>query len=153
MHPYMHSSRRIFSVLMVLVSVGAFGVLGAGHGLATPAQALGTLPLQENGSAPQATATPCGAGAGWNVVAAPDGSSYSNALYGVAAISSADAWAVGEQYSSNLSAYVALLEHWDGSAWSVVAGSPYGLTQRAVAALATNDVWVVGWMGGYGFSP
>ncbi|HUS14308.1 MAG TPA: S-layer homology domain-containing protein, partial [Chloroflexia bacterium] len=74
-------------------------------------------------------------------------------LYGVTAVAANDAWAVGEQYDSGLSSNVALMEHWNGSTWSVVPDSPYGLSLRGVAAFAANDVWAVGWMGGYGFRP
>jgi hypothetical protein len=74
-------------------------------------------------------------------------------LYGVASISSTDTWAVGstagpwDTYTSTT-----LIEHWTGSAWSVVP-SPnpsddpiYGANQLYdVKAFAANDVWAVGW--------
>jgi hypothetical protein len=74
-------------------------------------------------------------------------------LYGVAAVSASEAWAVGstagpwDTYTS-----FTLIEHWTGSAWSVVP-SPnpskdpiYGANQLyAVRAFASNDVWAVGW--------
>jgi hypothetical protein len=74
-------------------------------------------------------------------------------LYGVAAVSPSDAWAVGytagpwDTYTSTT-----LIEHWTGSAWSVVP-SPnpsdddiYGANQLYdVRAFAPNDVWAVGW--------
>lgn len=74
-------------------------------------------------------------------------------LYGVAAVSPSEAWAVGytagpwDTYTSTT-----LIQHWTRSAWSVVA-SPnpaddpiYGANQLYdVRAFAANDVWAVGW--------
>ena len=74
-------------------------------------------------------------------------------LYGVAAVSASEAWAVGytagpwDTYTSTT-----LIQHWTGSAWSVVtspnlADDPiYGANQLYdVRAFAPNDVWAVGW--------
>jgi hypothetical protein len=74
-------------------------------------------------------------------------------LYGVATVSASEAWAVGytagpwDTYTSTT-----LVEHWTGTAWSVVP-SPnpsddpvYGANQLYdVRAFAPNDVWAVGW--------
>jgi hypothetical protein len=58
-------------------------------------------------------------------------------LYGVAAITPTDAWAVG--------AYIA---HWDGASWSVTPQPQFQFsdyyTTLGVAAVASNDVWAVG---------
>src|SRR5205814_6959443 len=61
-------------------------------------------------------------------------------LYGLAAVSANDVWAVG-------GANQTFTAHWDGSSWSTVPSpNPYGAGSglRAVAAVATNDVWAVG---------
>ena len=74
-------------------------------------------------------------------------------LYGVTAVSASETWAVGytagpwDTFTSTT-----LVEHWTGSAWSVVP-SPnpskdpiYGANQLFdVRAFAANDVWAVGW--------
>jgi hypothetical protein len=74
-------------------------------------------------------------------------------LYGVAAVSPSEAWAVGytagpwDTYTSTT-----LVEHWTGSTWSVVP-SPnpsddpiYGANELYdVRAFTPNDVWAVGW--------
>jgi hypothetical protein len=77
-------------------------------------------------------------GAVWNIVPSP--SLKGGSLYGVAAISSNDVWAVGQ---SGVYTFNSLIEHWDGTAWSIVSGPPtdqlYG-----VSSLASNDVWAVG---------
>jgi hypothetical protein len=68
-------------------------------------------------------------------------------LYGVAARTATDAWAVGYYYPCYPCSSESLLEHWDGTAWSVVpaphAGTGhnvlYGVTLRTA-----NDAWAVG---------
>ena len=73
-------------------------------------------------------------------------------LNAVAAISSSDAWAVGFQNSSNLNESRTLTLHFDGASWKTIP-SPnpgkcnqgnFGNELTAVAAIATNDVWAVG---------
>jgi hypothetical protein len=59
-------------------------------------------------------------------------------LYGVSAGSTNDVWAVGVRGGDVLS----LIEHWDGSQWSVVP-SPTGRLS-AVTALSKVDAWAVG---------
>jgi hypothetical protein len=93
-------------------------------------------------------------GLAWTLVETPNvGEETGDWLYGVAAVSPSEAWAVGytagrwDTYTSTT-----LVEHWTGSAWSVVP-SPnpskdpiYGANQLYdVRAFAPNNVWAVGW--------
>src|SRR5215471_6580206 len=55
----------------------------------------------------------------WSVVPSPSPGASQNILYGVAAISDSDVWAVGAQQDSN-GLWHTLTEHWNGSAWAVV---------------------------------
>jgi hypothetical protein len=59
-------------------------------------------------------------------------------LSGVAVVSAKDVWAVGGKGSG------ALIEHWDGTNWSVAAVQPPGTLLNGVAALSSTDVWAVG---------
>jgi hypothetical protein len=95
---------------------------------------------------PQAVAAACK----WSVVPASDGYNYS--LTGVAAISPTDAWAVGSQGPVNSPS--TLIEHWNGSRWTVVPSPTAAFSSQlvAVAAIATNDVWAVGPTGNPVFS-
>ena len=65
-------------------------------------------------------------------------------LHAVAAVSSADAWAVGYAMSPGPRT---LVEHWDGTAWSIVP-SPNpgngGDVLLSVTAVSPTDVWAVG---------
>ena len=89
----------------------------------------------------------------WSVVPSPNPGAQQNILYGVAAITDSEVWAVGGQQDSN-GLWHALIEHWDGSAWSVVKavdGGVGGNQLYAVTALATNNVYAVGQQAGAAF--
>lgn len=85
----------------------------------------------------------------WQIIPSTNPGSVSNALLGVAALSENDAWAVG--YTSNIggngAASQTLIEHWNGTQWSVVT-SPHSVMYtnilNDVIALSTDDVWAVG---------
>src|SRR5205823_13678772 len=67
-----------------------------------------------------------------------------NVLWDVAAISPNDVWAVG--YYSN--GTITLVEHWDGTQWSIVPSPNPGDSDNylgAVATVSSNDVWAVGY--------
>ena len=82
----------------------------------------------------------------WSVVPSPNGSSSSN-LSGVAAVSANDIWAVGSS-GNQMSGAQTLIEHWNGSSWSVVTspnpGSIYN-TLYGVTAISAANVWAVGY--------
>lgn len=83
----------------------------------------------------------------WSIASSPNPSSQYNFLNGVAAISANDAWAVGyESANTTGSISLTLIEHWDGTSWTVVnSQNPTNQnTLNAVAGVSTNDVWAVG---------
>jgi hypothetical protein len=92
-----------------------------------------------------------GNGRRWRTVATPNPGGTSNAVNGltdVAAISAANAWAVGEYRQSGFSGpFQTLILHWAGTAWKRVA-SPDVTGQHnilyAVAATASSNAWAVG---------
>ena len=61
-------------------------------------------------------------------------------LDGVATVSSDDVWAVGSNAANN----APLIEHWDGTQWSVVNGPSVAGHLHGVAVVSANDVWAVG---------
>jgi hypothetical protein len=87
-------------------------------------------------------------GAEWSVVAIPNQGSQGSALLGIAAIDSSNVWAVG-YYITGLSCGFQtqpLVEHWNGSQWSIVP-SPHitGEGQlNAISATSASDIWAVG---------
>src|SRR5205085_9470439 len=58
--------------------------------------------------------------AGWNIVNSPNVGSGANALKRVAAVSATDVWAVGQYRDASTGSDHTLIEHWNGSQWSVV---------------------------------
>src|SRR6266436_451309 len=64
-------------------------------------------------------------------------------LTAVAVVSTNDIWAVG--YSFSMGFYHALIEHWDGTSWSVVTAPTMrvGNHLQGVAVVSQNNVWAV----------
>src|SRR5215216_1960186 len=92
----------------------------------------------------------------WKIVSSPNvgTGTYGNRLNAVAVVSANDGWAVGfSPHPSGTPLYIrqTLIEHWNGSKWSVVASpNPTGKTWvvlNGVAALSANDIWAVGHSG------
>lgn len=98
-------------------------------------------------AAPTATLTVRWNGAKWSVVQSPNPGTVSNVFEAVSALSPDAAWAVGRSSDGVTDAPFAAV--WDGAAWTLqqlptdLAGG--GLT--GVAAVSTDDVWAVGYVG------
>jgi hypothetical protein len=89
-------------------------------------------------------------GSSWQVVPSPNpaGSRYNN-LYGAAATGASDVWAVGSDYvrkGTNYPIIYPTIEHYDGSAWSLVTSAePTQVgSLLGVAAVTPSNVWAVG---------
>lgn len=80
-------------------------------------------------------------GTAWSSVPtpAPSGSAPDWTLKSVAASGASDAWAVGVQ-AAGRKVHHSLFEHWNGTAWSVVAGPDEG-TLNAVLDFGPADAW------------
>ena len=88
-------------------------------------------------------------GTQWSVIPSPDPGAGGDILYGVAAMSDSDVWAAGAQQDSN-GVFHPLIEHWNGTSWSVVpAADPNGLGNAlyAIRAVSANSVYTVGQTG------
>ncbi|MGI8589031.1 MAG: S-layer homology domain-containing protein [Chloroflexia bacterium] len=95
---------------------------------------------------PDQTLTEHWTGAAWNVVPSPNVGSNGNALFGATVVSPNDIWAVGET-TANSYFEQTLIEHWDGTTWSVVPGADaggYSNVLYSVSATGPSDVWAVG---------
>lgn len=82
----------------------------------------------------------------WKIVPNPvPDSSTNSSLSGVAAVSSHDIWAVGYYVDKQTQTYNALIEHWNGARWRIVASpNPGKIGLNAVAADSAHDAWAVG---------
>ena len=117
-------------------NVWAVGANGAG----------GTLATRWNGSA-------------WTTVATPNANTL-NKLAAVSGTSPSDVWAVGSSIRSTtdgVSQYRTLIEHFNGTSWSVVPSPNVGTMSNeltGVAARSATDVWAVGYrLQIFGFTP
>ena len=87
-------------------------------------------------------------GTSWTVVPSPSpAGTLANPLFGVAAVSATDIWAVGQSQNGTSGIPSTLIEHWDGTSWSIVAspspGSAATLSGTA-ADPASGQAWAVG---------
>ncbi len=118
---------------------------------ATPTNSLTSTPI----ASPTETATPVpgtptpipSCGPAWRISSSPNVEQSANFLEGVSAYSATNVWAVGSSYDGNT--YNTLVEHWDGSAWTIVSSPnpPSSSAARlyAVSAVAPDLVWAVGY--------
>src|SRR4051812_46344359 len=89
-------------------------------------------------------------GTSWTSVPTPN-TNVINELNGVAAVGGNDVWAVGDSIKSaidGVSTSKTLIEHFNGSGWTVVPSPNVGAGNNVltgVAAHAPNDVWAVGY--------
>ena len=58
--------------------------------------------------------------ANWEVVASTNAGRQANSLSSVAAVADNDVWAVGWAFNAQLNAYRTVIEHWNGTRWSLV---------------------------------
>lgn len=84
---------------------------------------------------------------GWSLVSTPNGAPDYNSLVSVSSVSPNDIWAVGQYCCTASGAGQNLIEHWNGSAWSIVPSPNVGDFDNllsGVVALSTNNAWAVG---------
>ncbi|MGH2516840.1 MAG: hypothetical protein ACRDHP_14395, partial [Ktedonobacterales bacterium] len=88
-------------------------------------------------------------GTQWNVVASPNVAGTTDSLNAVTALSATNVWAVGA-YTTASNATDTLIEHWDGTSWTIIP-SPNASTASAatnilfqLAGVSANDLWAVG---------
>jgi uncharacterized membrane protein len=131
----------------VVPSPGPGTLAGVAAVSATDVWAVGSVAAP--GSGPRQTLIEHWNGTSWSVVPSPDASTgtYDNQLKAVTAVSATDAWAVGKSADTGSSTPKTLIEHWNGTNWSVVP-SPDASTGfnvlTATAAVSASDEWAVG---------
>ena len=90
-------------------------------------------------------------GTSWSVVAAPTPAGASSAEFSaVSALASNNVWAVGSSVtvnSSGVSVSSPLVEHYNGTSWSIQTTPATGGSLNAVAVVSPTDVWAVGGTG------
>src|SRR6266568_3006622 len=84
-----------------------------------------------------------GSSAGWTIVPSPNAPALNSYFNGIAADAPDDVWAVGGTDQSG-PPYRSLVEHWDGTSWSIVSPASFPGVLYGVVARGPNDVWAVG---------
>jgi hypothetical protein len=109
------------------------------------------IPEKMTGKGGMATGAPLAATAnsGWSIVSSANinnGSRF-NTFHDVTCISAVDCWAVGER--DTVDWLQTLIEHWDGTSWSVVAAPNTSITQHnslnSVTCTSASNCWAVGY--------
>ncbi|HLJ36066.1 MAG TPA: hypothetical protein VKU38_20580 [Ktedonobacteraceae bacterium] len=86
-------------------------------------------------------------GTKWSVVASPNAMNGNSVLNGLSILAANDIWAAGNYYDLNLHRDFTLIEHWNGTQWSIIASPNVGTDfclLYGIAAISANDVWAVG---------
>lgn len=89
-------------------------------------------------------------GTSWSVIPSPNykATTNYNLLTGITALSTTDAWAVGATLNTQKSTLQTLIEHWNGTAWSIVRSSGPSTDNNilaSVAAISPGNIWAVGY--------
>jgi hypothetical protein len=88
---------------------------------------------------------------GWRGVPSSDGAGTASLLDGVSFSSADDGWAVGARYSLDEGGYRPLIEHWDGTGWTLAAPDPAPTANQRLRDVAvvpgTREAWAVGRVG------
>lgn len=96
------------------------------------------------------TRTPVPCAPVWQAAPSANGGGDFNSLNGLALVAPNDGWAVG-QSRENYNYARTLMEHWDGTRWSIVPspnpGTGVSNWLEDVAAVTSDDVWAVGHIG------
>ncbi len=124
----------VYNTLYGVTALSASNVWAVGYYVSTPGVTQ-TLVEHWNGSQ-------------WNVVNSPSPASMNNELFSVSATSASDIWADGFLTTSinQTPTDETLIEHWNGSQWSVMKSPDPGSNDHlnAVAAISANNAWAVG---------
>ena len=83
----------------------------------------------------------------WSIISSPNFAPSENTLAAISVVTAKDIWAVGTTTSaSSMSGYQPLIEHWNGTQWSISSSPAIAGRLFSVAAVGPNDAWAVGWV-------
>lgn len=143
---------RVVAIALCAAGAATFAILG----LASQPSVVRAQPEAMPAKDPRSLSAPASTD-GWSIVTSPD--IYGSSLNGIACVSASDCWAVGSYISQNgAGPMLTLIEHWNGTAWSVVQspnqvaaadGVVHTNTLSGVACLSSSQCWAVGYSYNY----
>ncbi|HET9919698.1 MAG TPA: zf-HC2 domain-containing protein [Ktedonobacteraceae bacterium] len=84
----------------------------------------------------------------WSIIPSPNPGVSRNELRSITAITPNDIWAAGlSAYGNSATLAQTLVEHWNGSRWSIVPTPPIGSSDNylnAISAISASDIWTIG---------
>jgi hypothetical protein len=83
-------------------------------------------------------------GASWSAVPAATDTVSGDSLNAVAAGSATDVWAVGSHFDPTIGGSAGLIEHWNGSRWSIVPSPTSAVDLSSVTVISSSDAWAAG---------
>ena len=84
-------------------------------------------------------------GQAWSIISSPNFAPSGNTLAAISVVTANDIWAVGTTTStSSTSGYQPLIEHWNGTQWSISSSPAISGRLFSVAAVGPTDAWAVG---------
>lgn len=87
-------------------------------------------------------------GTSWSIVTSPNPvGGTNNQLTSASATSASDVWAAGSYFDSTTNTNEPLIEHWNGTSWSIVTSPNSGTPDNSltgIVAISTSDAWAVG---------
>jgi hypothetical protein len=88
-------------------------------------------------------------GTNWSIISSPNPATSATPLNAVVAFSSTNIWAVGSAQSGSNGASQTLIEHWDGTGWSIVPSPNAGSSSNRLNGLTrvpgtSSHLWTVG---------
>jgi hypothetical protein len=140
-------SPKYSSFTLILSLLFAIGIISAHLARTTDVSAQSSTKGQDTMPAPPPSPASPDCDPNWTLVSSPNFDSHGNGLNAVAVISANDVWAVG-YYLNDAGTAQTLIEHWNGSTWSVVYSPNSGQganVLKGVAAVSSSDVWAVGY--------
>ena len=113
-------------------------------------------PIRDNAATARATRPRFApTGPGWSIITSPNtNATQNNRLESVTCPSASQCWAVG-YYGQPVGSEVSqtLIEHWDGTTWTIVPSPNTSATQdnllKSVTCTSTSQCWAVGYYGDY----
>ncbi len=135
-------------LLLMALSLTAASAVQAAVPLAASAAKIATPAPSGSPTITPAPSAVCGP-QGWRVISSPNPSTVYDGLFAVGVVAPNDIWAAGAWEPSPGALVQPLLEHWNGTSWSVVPNPGTAPEQSqffAIGVVNATDMWAAGYV-------